>query len=146
MRFWFMVGGSVDLRSMVGWLGRCIGRSRSMVGRLSRNIGRGWCMVSRFGSRGVISRFGSRGMIGWSMDHRSMMNNWCLIRGRFVIYRWWRGMVWFWGLVGDVSRGVNTYNRFFYTTIAMDRLGRGSWLAGYMSMVSIVGLVDRHMD
>lgn len=194
MRFWFMVGGSVDLRSMVGWLGRCIGRSRGMVGRLSRNVGRGWGMVSRFGSRGmisrfrsrsvvsrfrsrgVISRFGSRGVIGWSMDHRSMMNNWCLIRGRFVIYRWWRGMVWFWGfircrcmvgfgrmvgcwgvvwsrsvirlwsMVGDVGRGVNTYNRFFYTTIAMDRLGRGSWLAGYMSMVSIVGLVDRHMD
>lgn len=186
MRFWLMVGGSVHLRSVVGWLGRCIGRCRGVVGGLwSRNIGRGWSMVSRLGSRGmvsrfrsrsVISRFGSRGMVGWSMDNRSMMNNWCLIRGRFVVYRWWRGMVGFWGfircrcmvgfrrmvgcwgvvwsrsvirfwsMVGDVGRGVNTYNRFLYTTIAMDRLGRGSRLAGYMSMVSIVGLVDRHMD
>merc|ERR1711962_1207942 len=135
-----------------------------MVGRLSRNVSRGWGMVGRFRSRSVVSRFRTRGVVGWSMDHRSMMNNWCLIRGRFVIYRWcrcmvgfWRmvgcwGVVWsrsvirLWSMVGDVGRGVNTYNRFFYTTIAMDRLGRGSWLAGYMSMVSIVGLVDRHMD
>jgi len=165
MRFWLMVGGSVHLRSVVGWLGRCIGRSRGMVGGLgSRDIGRGWSMVLRFRSRSVISRFGSRSMVGWSMDNRSMMNNWCLIWGRFVVYRWWRGMVgfgrmvgcwgvvWsrsvirFWSMVGDVGRGVNTYNRFLYTTIAMDRLGRGSRLAGYMSMVSIVGLVDRHMD
>merc|ERR1712126_288405 len=121
-------------------------------------MGRSWSMVSRFGSRSMVSRFRSRGVVGWSMDNRSMMNNRGLIRGRFVVYRWWRGMVGFWGfircrcmvgfgsMVGDVGRCVNAYNRFLYTTIAMDRLGRGSRLAGYMSMVSIVGLVDRHMD
>jgi len=197
VRFWFVVGRSMHLRSVVGGLGRGIGWSRGMVGGLSRNVGRGWGMVGglgsrgvvgRFRSRGVVGRFGRGGVVGWSMDYRGMMNNRCLIRGRFVVYWWFWGMVWlrsfigcrsmvwlwsfircrcmvgfgrmvgcwgvvgsrsvvgFRGVVGDNSRGVNTYNRFLYTTIAMDRLGGGSRLAGYMGVVSIVGLVDRHVD
>lgn len=171
---WGVVGWSVDHGSVVhnwcfvgGWFvvyrfRFVVDWGRSMVWLRGVVWFRGmvwcWSMVgfrSMVGLRGMIWFRGMvrlRGMVGFRgvVGFRGMVWFRGVVRSRGMVGR--RGMVRLGGVVGirgvvgGVGRSMNTYNRFLYAPIAVHRLGRGGRLAGYMSVVSIVGLVDRHVD
>merc|ERR1719430_2898818 len=107
-----------------------------VITRLRFVINRFRFVVNRL--RFVVNR--GRGMIWfrWMVWFRCMVWFWCMI-GCWC-------MVWSWCMVRNCCRGMNSYDRFFISTVSMKRVWRDCRLTGYMGLVSSVGLVDRHMD
>jgi len=57
-----------------------------------------------------------------------------------------RGVIGGGGIAGNGGGSVDSGNRLLMVSIAMDRLGSSVGLAGYASVMSTVGLVDRYGD
>ena len=113
-------------RGMVSRLGN---NSRSVEGR--SNLGNN--------SRGMIGR-GNLGYNGGMVDRGSLGNNNRGMVGRGSMVS--RGST----VSRNSSRGVDSGNRLLTVVIGVDRLRGSMGLAGYRSMSSSMGLVNRNTD